>query len=57
MTADPISNADFGHLWLEHCRRQLGRPRMTEDEFERLGHQAVADIQPQLIPDDDDPAF
>lgn len=41
-----ISAVDFARLWLEYCRRQLGQPRLSDDEFERLGHHAVEVVAP-----------
>jgi hypothetical protein len=41
-------------LWIEGTRRLLGRPTMSDDDFERLGHDAVADDHypdSEVIPD------
>ena len=55
---DPASTPDMAHLWLEQCRRQLGRPRLTDDEFEELRRQVLAGDDRQLtLDDDDDPEF
>ena len=42
---EPASDADTARLWLEYFRRQLGRPTMPDDEYERLG-QHVFGVDP-----------
>ena len=48
---EPTADAETRRLWLEFCRRQLGRATMSDDEYERLGHDVYGD------PPADDPKF
>ena len=45
---EPRSDVETAKLWIESYRRQLGRPSMSDDEYERLGHHVYGDPDPEF---------